>query len=259
MDQFEKAMALKRAAYVSLTLVEQDPVLRGRLMLTLAGVLDFHGHSQTAQQYYHQALPIFVRAQGEKHPDVALIYNSLAVMHYHQEEYEQAKDLYQKALTIWERVFGFGHPYVSFSFNNLALVHLEQKEFSKAQPLFEKADAIWEIAGGSEHPLLSWTQQGLGWIELHQGRVEKARKHFERAVAICESKGCEGYDRRPFSRALFGLAQTLSYDAKHKTRSLTLARRALDLSRKFTSPLSKKHNQEISHWLSQVETHRQTD
>lgn len=57
-----------------------------------------------------QALVISQQVLGEGHPDVAQIFNSLAVLYFAQSRYAEAESCLVKALAITESQFGVDHP-----------------------------------------------------------------------------------------------------------------------------------------------------
>ncbi len=59
---------------------------------------------------------------GDKHPDVALSLNNLALLYDNQGRYEAAEPLYLEALKIFERILGADHPSTKVVQGNLEIL-----------------------------------------------------------------------------------------------------------------------------------------
>lgn len=70
-------------------------------------------------QYYNHALKIRSTVLGHDHPDVADLYNSIAVVCFGQRDFESAVGYLRQCMEIKQRVFGHDHVQLATTYNNL--------------------------------------------------------------------------------------------------------------------------------------------
>jgi CHAT domain-containing protein/tetratricopeptide (TPR) repeat protein len=93
--------------------------------------------SPRADALYGEALALGSRqALGNEYP--WLVY-SRALLHYHLERYDEARDGMRRALRLWTRQRGTAHPFVATALANLALVHWATGDRVAAQRAFDRA------------------------------------------------------------------------------------------------------------------------
>jgi CHAT domain-containing protein len=132
-------------------------------------------------------LSIREAALGEKHPDTAGTFNSLASFYWQQGLYGRAEPLYQRALAILETALGENHPYVAGTLNNLGLLYADQGLYGRAEPLYQRAISILEAAVGKNHPYVAQSLSNLALIYEAQGLYGRAEPLFLRALSIREA------------------------------------------------------------------------
>jgi CHAT domain-containing protein/tetratricopeptide (TPR) repeat protein len=142
------------------------------------------GRYAEAEKAHRQALAIFKEVLGERHPDTANSYNSVASCLQAQGKAAQALPLYGKALAICKEALGERHPYTAASYNNLAGCLHDQGKAAQALPLHEKALAIRKEVLGERHLDTAAGYNGVARCLHAQGRAAQALPLFEKALAI---------------------------------------------------------------------------
>ena len=80
------------------------------------------GEYQEAEKHYWTALEIGKEIYGEKHTEIATVYNNLGLLYDHKGEYQKSKELYLRSLDLKQTILGKEHPDVANICINLALV-----------------------------------------------------------------------------------------------------------------------------------------
>ena len=73
---------------------------------------------------------------GNKHPDTATTYNSIAGIHFRQGEFSEALAWFQKSLYIREEVLGQDHPDTATTLSDIAEVYFKQGDFQTARETY---------------------------------------------------------------------------------------------------------------------------
>jgi tetratricopeptide (TPR) repeat protein len=97
-------------------------VIRAETLESKAKALRARGRYRNAEQTNREALALWKKAAGEKHPCTAASYNNLAANLNAQGKYAEAQRLVERALTISRKVLGEDHPDTAQSYNALAAV-----------------------------------------------------------------------------------------------------------------------------------------
>jgi len=75
----------------------------------LAGVLQYRGKYEEAEEMTRRALAAYENVLGEDHPDMLTSVHNLAYLFDARENFQQALDLYQHAVTGYDRALGANH------------------------------------------------------------------------------------------------------------------------------------------------------
>ena len=151
-----------------------------------------------AEPLYQQALEIYKKVFGPKHPATAAILNNLAGLYdnmgdytkaeplYQQAkgDYAQAEPLYQQALEICKKALGPEHTYTASSLSNLAGLYDEMGAYAKAEPLYQQALEIDQKVFGPESPSTAEILNNLGFLYAHTGDYAKAEPLLRQALQI---------------------------------------------------------------------------
>ncbi len=91
---------------------------------------------------YRRSLAIREKALGPDHPDVAQSLNNLALLYYHQEEYEKAAEAFERIIAIDEKALGPDHPSLAQHMKNYAIILGKLDRNTEAAQWSAKAEAI---------------------------------------------------------------------------------------------------------------------
>lgn len=144
------------------------------------------GKYDQAESLGLQALMIFEKAVGPKHPDVANILNNLAGIHVDRGEYAEAERLYQRSVSIMEKVSEGDADIERLrvqSLSNLAEFYRLQGRNEAAESLFKRALAIKEKLFGPNHPEVAMTLNKLAVLYKSQGRYTEAKLLYQRSLS----------------------------------------------------------------------------
>jgi tetratricopeptide (TPR) repeat protein len=158
-------------------------------------------NNDKAMEWFSKALPVFERVLGPEHPQVAVMYNNIAVTLVYQGECKEALEYLKKAIEIKEKVLGPEHPDTLYAYNglielweacmlNLDVLSLIKHENMKAWvdkliPVFEKV-----YGAGSAKTLFLYKMAGDVYnLESNPG---KAAKYY----ALSADMYLEIYDKK---------------------------------------------------------------
>ena len=132
---------------------------------------------------YKNALVIYQKVRGPKHPDTAVGLNNLAVLYQDMGDYAKAEPLCKEALEIRQQALGPEHRDTAASLNNLATLYKEMGDYAKAEPLFKEALEIHRKVLG-EHPDMATSLCNLAVLYQNMGDYAKAEPLFKEALDI---------------------------------------------------------------------------
>ena len=180
----KKGLELRPFAEAALARTGPDPVLRAKLLNTVAILKDELGEYEHAQELYRESLAIRKRQLGETHPLVAASYNNLGDSLRLQGKLRQARDHLQKSLDLKVQTLGREHPDVAYSAQNLGVVLIELGELDEAkrytQLAIERFAAIRPTGSSPPVELI----ENLGIIAIRQGAITEATRLLKQAVDL---------------------------------------------------------------------------
>src|SRR6185436_18843366 len=106
------------------------------------------GNYRAAETQLRQVLANQRKTLGEKHPVVAVTFNSLSRVLRDQRRYDEAAAALQDALAIARPSLGAEHPLVGIYSISLGAVHLARKDAAAAEPLLREGLRIRARAPG---------------------------------------------------------------------------------------------------------------
>jgi serine/threonine-protein kinase len=114
---------------------------------------------------------------------IAASLNGLAVLHYSQNEVDQAIEVWQEALEILGQLHDEGHPHLLTVSQNLAAAHSRAGRFDEAERLLQQVLRQRQRVLGAETVPVGVTLSNLGVTLASQGRYAEAEDAFRDAVA----------------------------------------------------------------------------
>jgi serine/threonine protein kinase/tetratricopeptide (TPR) repeat protein len=182
------------------------------------------GEQKVATEYFVEALELFKKAYGPKHPSTAKGYNNLGIALERAGDFTGAIEHQSKALEIKRELLGAKHPSVAGSLGNLANVRARMGDHQSASELYQEALEIFKAALGPDHPYVGRCHDGVGKAELELKHYDEALRQLERAAEIfAKSKNTE----RNLAATQFLLARALRGAGKEPARAEMLARESL--------------------------------
>ncbi len=278
---FERALAIFAHLYGS-----EDP-RQGRVLSNLGLVLDYQGNHEEAVTYAEKAVAVWERTLGADHPSVANALNNRGMALQSVGRYAQAQADFQRALSIWERAHGPNHQDVGMVLANLSngakregrieeaqalaeralaiqtKIHgadnhrtalsmleltellLERKQPLQAETMVDRAVPILNAALTPEHPFAVAARTLQSRVKLALGKTREAVQVIEGSVSIAEK---QEFDSLP--EVYMALARALWAGREQRPRALTLARQALELLRKKTTPSDQEEAIAVEAWLA---------
>ncbi|XP_060562366.1 nephrocystin-3-like [Ruditapes philippinarum] len=150
---------------------------------------------------------------GSDSADLARTLNEIGVLHYLQNDFDNAESFFKRSLEMRENVLGPDHLDLSQSLNNLAALYNDRKLYSKAEPLYERTLKIRMKNLNSDHPSIASVIKHLALLYRKQGKFEKAEPLYVQAVEIREKSF--GPQHPSVATALVNLAVLYSQQNKH--------------------------------------------
>jgi tetratricopeptide (TPR) repeat protein/transcriptional regulator with XRE-family HTH domain len=144
-------------------------------------LLDLQRYEQAAM-VLRQALTLRERVLGEEHPEVAKLYNDLALTYLLWGKFEAAAPLCQRALSIRTRSLGPLHPDVAESYNDLASIYTTQGKYAEAEPLYLQALSICEQVPGPVQNYVAICLTNLGALYRKQGKYTQAEHLLQQGL-----------------------------------------------------------------------------
>ncbi|MEM1261335.1 MAG: serine/threonine-protein kinase [Pseudomonadota bacterium] len=210
-----------------------QPVVRTRLMRTMADVYSSLGLYDAATDLDERALTASLERLGPDHPDVAETLSALGALYRHQSRYEESADAHRRALTVREAVFGPEHPVVAESLNGLAQAEWYLGEPERAEQHYRRALAIRTIEFGPNSVEVATTLVHLGWLLDREERFDEAEDVLSRSLAIRDKE--LGGDHFSVAENLDLLAQVNMTRQRYDEAEVQLLR-ALLIRRKVLEP-----------------------
>ena len=202
------ALALRDSAEAAVTRAGNPPLLRARLLHTLATVLTGKGDFAAAERLFEQAIALRTAEVGANDSSVGASMTNLGLVLWRQHRIAEARALFERSLAILSAQLGSGHPDVARAHNNLSNALRGQGDLDGAERSLERAIAIWRAAFGDRHPNVARPLANLGNISYARGNLADARKYFEESLAILvATRGPEHVDT---TLVLHNLANVLS-------------------------------------------------
>ncbi|HYU34031.1 MAG TPA: tetratricopeptide repeat protein [Thermoanaerobaculia bacterium] len=165
--------------------LQDQPLLRARLLDTLGGIHTELALFDEARPLLTEALEIRERLLGKEDPEVAETLVRLGAL-AHLSGKGDAVALFRRALAIREARFGGEHQEVADVLNKLGVALAARGRFDEAEAALSRSLALEERLWGKDDPRVAKVLHNLSGIALHRGRTAEAERLLSRALAIRE-------------------------------------------------------------------------
>ena len=181
-----EALAIREALVQKQHLPENHPVLPLGMTNT-AVIASTLADYKKAQRLTSDALLVFEKQLGPRHPNVAACANIMAACYTARARYNKAGPYYLRAGTVTRDALGSDHPYLAVCRNNLANLCLVQGgRQNEAKKHAEDALQLAEETFGPKHPCVADALCLQGRLAVGEELFRDARPLFGRALEIQE-------------------------------------------------------------------------
>jgi tetratricopeptide (TPR) repeat protein len=142
---------------------------------------------QDARAKYEEALVLFRRLHGEKHPIVTTILWSIANTHAFEGHFDEALKLYKKCVKIRRR--NDEHEHMAMSMSGIASVYFKQGKYEEALEKYEEALLVLIRGVGPDHRTMATWRYKVALCKDKLGDKEGALENLKEAHRICAKLG----------------------------------------------------------------------
>lgn len=187
------------------------------------------GYVDKAIAYYEKSLPLTIIEYGERHLEIATLYNNLGEAYDSKGEYDHAIRYYEQALDIDQSTNGGQHLGIAIRYNNLGEAYRRKGAYDRAVGYYELA---LDISKGfyAEHHLHIAVYNNLGLAYYGKGAYNKAIGYLEQALDINQSVYGE---RHPYIAIRYNNLGEVYRSKGAYDRAIGYFDQALDISKEF--------------------------
>jgi tetratricopeptide (TPR) repeat protein len=168
------------------TAVDDDECV-AHLLFQTGNVFQTRLLHQDARAKYDEALVLFRRLHGEKHPIVTNILHSIAITHDDEGHFDEALKLHNKCLKI--RLRTDEHEAVGLSMGGIASVYFHQGKYEEALKKYEEALPVLIRGVGLDHPTMATWRYKVALCKDKLGDKQGALESVNEAHRICAKLG----------------------------------------------------------------------
>jgi eukaryotic-like serine/threonine-protein kinase len=177
---FERALAAIDTQFPA----DEQPLLRARLLQTLADTMRNIGLLQRASAPQVEALDTRRRTLGEEHLDTLGSINNLGILLRAQGKLAEAEGYFRQALETRRRLLGEEHPDTLGSINNLGGLLRDQGKLAEAEPFYRAALKGHRRTLGEEHADTLGSINNLGILLRAQGKLAEAEPFYRETLEV---------------------------------------------------------------------------
>ncbi|MBI4718824.1 MAG: serine/threonine protein kinase [Planctomycetes bacterium] len=159
-----------------------QPLVKARLLQTLATTLQELGMLDVAAGPQNEALAIRRRELGDTHPDTLESINSMGLLLQSQGKLEEAEPYHREALEKCARVLGSEHPMTLIATSSMGVLLHGQGRLAEAEPYYRQALEGSRRVLGDEHRDTLKSINNLGTLLWAQGKLEEAEPYFRESL-----------------------------------------------------------------------------
>ena len=175
-------------------------------VLNLAALYADLGQSDSALQYYNQALDVVTGTYGSRHPRAAIILSGIGTLEFDNGNWPEAEDKFRKAIALYESRGAAEVAWADCEYN-LGNLFFRQQKFDSAEVHATRALALFEQTVGADHPDMGEIHALLAQIHGGRGEWAEARREDQLGFSICRNQFLTHYaslsepDARRFATA----------------------------------------------------------
>jgi eukaryotic-like serine/threonine-protein kinase len=166
--------------------LEDQPIVKARLLHTLAQVHGALGLYQQAQPLAEQALRLRQAHLDPGDPSIALSRYHLGWNYFLRGDLSSATPLLREAVAGMEGASGPGRLELATSLSALGVVLQNQGEIAEARAMYERALAIHDEVSPQGSVAAAAASSDLAFLEYNQANYARAEQYYLRAIPITE-------------------------------------------------------------------------
>ncbi len=224
-----------------------EPRLLASALSSSATILLQRGELAEGRARLLRAAALIESSLGAENPQLAWIYNNLAMAAVAQDDPEAARKHHQRAIALLETHFGATSPHLYPSLTNLASLELDEGHPGRARTRLNRVLEIIKAKLGPKHPGAGYAWALLAKTEQAEGNTTAALQALDRSTAQFEAA------ELPIEAAAsrFERAKVMGEDPATAQAAIKLARRAqADLAGR-PHPVATQVHADISAWLDE--------
>ena len=163
--------------------LEDDPELVAELAGTLAGVYRELGLYDEARELLERAVALRRERGPGGEPELAVVLNDLASVHYYTGSYAEAARRFREVLAL-RRLHDRDPEQIALASSNLASALKQLGDFAQANTRYRETLALREELYGPDDPRVASSLYALGSLLYEQGELEEAVRSLRRALRI---------------------------------------------------------------------------
>ncbi|KAI0842839.1 FabD/lysophospholipase-like protein [Hypoxylon sp. FL0890] len=162
-----------------------DHLYTVRALIQLLSLLTEMGRFEEAEA----GLRLCLETLAMRYPDEEQLtaQTALAIVSYHGERLEEARDLLIDVVSGTTKLLGASHPDTLKSINNLSVVLTRLGDYKEAEDMLQQVMEMEHNLFGSDHIGRAYSLHNLATIYFYQGQLEKALYFFREAQRLVSS------------------------------------------------------------------------
>ncbi len=142
------------------------------------------GQIYKAIDYYQQALQIYLKLYGNKHPHISMCYRALGGSYGTLGDLDKQIDYLKQSERIALAVYGPDYPELAHLYGYLATFYMVTGDLTKALLYYQRGLHINQKAFGESHDLTADFIAQIGYLFFRQEKYQEAQTYLEKALAI---------------------------------------------------------------------------
>ncbi len=171
-----------------------DRLSQAEILNTLSQIFYNEQKLEDALLYIEQALEIYRQEKGEDSPEVADMYNNMAIINEAAGNYDEAVRLMMENIKRVKESDSFDDLYLASSYNNLAGIFWSLNQPQNALEYLAKAKEIKEKALPPDDPQLAEIYNNLALINLNLDNLAQAENYQRLANEILKKENPQSYE-----------------------------------------------------------------
>jgi eukaryotic-like serine/threonine-protein kinase len=205
---------LERAVERIRTELDDQPLVRARLLGSLASVHTGLGRYEEARRLHEESLEIWKANPGEDRLDYATALQNYASLLRKTADYRGALGAYRQSMMIREAALGPEHPDVAECLTGMGIVYNNLGLADSSLASQERALAIKKKAFGPDHESVATSSYNLGAFHALRFDYAAARPYFEDAHRIWKARLGENHARTLGALGAIALTMDRTGDAE---------------------------------------------